>query len=104
MISILNNALPGNRREYGMSNRNLSLDSDVATVLRNMPEALKRHSPPVALGYGVEVLKPQGWVPLAAGFFSSKVKKFETKDAAIEACIAHWQKSGLAARPFQFSL
>lgn len=84
-----------------MSNRNLSLDSDVAIVRRSVPEGLQKHfaAPPATVGYGIEVLKPQGWVPLA-GFFNRKVKQFESKDAAIEACIAHWQKSGLAARPF----
>lgn len=85
-----------------MSNRNLSLDSDVAIVRRTMPDILQKHAAAATVAYGIEVLKPQGWVPIA-GFFSRKVKQFETKDAAIEACIGHWQKSGLAARPFQLS-
>lgn len=84
-----------------MSNRDLSLDSDVAFVRRAAATPRLKSSTDTVL-YGIEVLKPRGWVPMA-GLFSRKVRQFSSMNDAMEASIAYWQRSGHAARPFKMT-
>lgn len=82
-----------------MSNRNLSIDTDVAVLRRDTSSVARKPTAAVDVTYGIEVLKPKGWVPLSSLF--SKPKIFASMDDAVEACVAYWQRSGLAARPYQ---
>jgi hypothetical protein len=87
------------RPEISMSNRNLSIDTDIAVLRRDTSAAARRATASADTTYGIEVLKAKGWVPLAGLF--SKPKNFASLDDAVEACAAYWQRSGLAARPYQ---
>lgn len=84
------------RAEISMSNRNLSIDTDIAVLRRDMSKARKAAA--IDVLYGIEVLKPKGWTPLSGLFL--KRRTYSSLDDAIEACAAYWRRSGLAARPY----
>jgi hypothetical protein len=52
--------------------------------------------------FGIEVLRPQGWVPLK-GLLGRRALTFGSMAEAMDACILHWGKTGHGARPFRVS-
>ncbi|HEX7781637.1 MAG TPA: hypothetical protein VF509_02395 [Sphingobium sp.] len=50
--------------------------------------------------FGIEILRPEGWVPLKT-VFGHRVRTFGSMAEAMDACILHWRKTGHGARPFR---
>jgi hypothetical protein len=86
------------RSEIGVSNREISLDREVALIRRTMTAPFRVSGVAIDARYGMQILKPEGWVK-HVGLLTRKPRCFGTLDQAMDACIDHWRKTGRAARP-----
>lgn len=84
------------------SGRALSLDMPAGLGSAKLPNAPARGLTRSSAVFGIEVLRPKGWVPLTTAF-SRRLRTFDSMADAMEACILHWRKTGHGVRPYSLS-
>ena len=86
-----------------LTGHSLSLDLPSALQKSGVVAARSDGARKSAVAYGIEILRPEGWVPLTS-LFGRRVKTFSSASEAMTACIAYWRRTGYAARPFIIKL
>ncbi|MGV3770324.1 MAG: hypothetical protein ACO1NM_09870 [Sphingobium phenoxybenzoativorans] len=78
----------------------LKLEAPLTAPKRRVAAPARKSAALADTLFGIEVLRPQGWVPLTVRL-GRRVRTFGSMAEAMDACILHWRRTGHGARPFR---